>query len=78
MPLSVQTQGVWGLLSLEVEAELGQVWTSKGCDILPRLSSSVLRVLTQICVCSAFVPLSSQPSSSPAQVKATGEIGGAR
>lgn len=49
--------GVWGLLSLEAGAELGQVWTSKGFDILPDLRTQI---------CSAFVQPFSGPSSSPA------------
>lgn len=57
-----------GLLSLEAGAEQRQVWTPEGCDVLPDLSPSVPRALTQTCTCSAS-------GQHRAPVKATGETG---
>lgn len=61
--------GCVGLLSLEAEAELGQIWTAKACDVLLDLSPGALRCNTDLYVRRSC----SSSSASPSQVKAADE-----
>lgn len=75
---SAQAPGLWRLLSLEVGAGLGRVWTSRGCEMLQAPFACARGLLAQSCICSDFEPwfLGPDPAPLQSQVQWRAEVAG--